>query len=78
MAASSTDSSKNWPMSCSRREPSTLRMPTSLARDAARAVARLVKLMPAIISTNSATAENRYTYRTSPLGSSSSWRFECR
>ena len=51
------DSPMNWPISCRRNAPSTLRMPTSCARPAERAVARFMKLMQAINRRKNATAE---------------------
>ena len=56
-----TDSPRNWPTSWLFDEPTTLRMPTSRARRADRAVARLTKLMPAMTRMRSATRVKRRT-----------------
>jgi hypothetical protein len=56
---SKKDSLRNWPISCRRVAPMTLRTPTSLARLWDRAVARFMKLMQASRMMNRARAEKR-------------------
>src|SRR4030095_16253954 len=74
--AISVDSVRNWNMRNFLSVPSTLRIPTSLARLAERAVVRFMKLMQAINRINKATAEKIYTYWILPLGLSSKERSE--
>src|SRR5450755_25942 len=52
------DSERNWNIRSLRRVPRTLRMPTSRARFAERAVVRFIKLIQAISRMKMATAEN--------------------
>ena len=59
MTVNRVDSPINCRMSWNRYAPITLRMPTSRARRAERAVIRFTKLMQAISKMNSAMAEKR-------------------
>jgi hypothetical protein len=66
-AVVSIASPKNCPISCDRSAPRALRIPTSVARSAARAVARFMKLMHPSSRMKSPIAENVYTVVIEPL-----------
>src|SRR5688572_6925124 len=66
------DSVRNCMTSFFRSVPNTLRMPTSRALPAERAVVRFMKLMQAISNINKATAEKMATYCMLPDGLNSS------
>jgi len=63
----SMDSSRNCPISCRRRDPNVLRIPTSLALSIERAVERLIKLIPAILKINKAIKPKNHSPVRSPV-----------
>ena len=56
-----TDAVINWAISCDLRLPTTLRNPTSLALTVERAVARFIKLIPAMTRISMAATRKTYT-----------------
>ena len=71
MPANAMDSARNCLRSCFFPEPTTLRIPTSLALWADLAVARLIKLMQATIRMINAIAAKMVTVFIFPGGSNS-------
>src|SRR5688572_30375575 len=64
----SNASPRNWRTNCFFSAPKTLRMPTSAARLAERAVARFIKLIQAISKIKIATEARMYKYDKLPVG----------
>ncbi|MNL62949.1 hypothetical protein D3C87_1870250 [compost metagenome] len=77
MRQSNTDSLTNCLASNPLAAPTTLRIPTSLARSAERAVVRFTKLMQAISRMKMATTENTYTLLMLPFSATSRSERKC-